>query len=73
MNSLKLNPMLLAPALIGGLVAAAYVGWFLYEVICASVGRGGYHYALELPKAAPTQVKDAPFCAQKTSRWVGCY
>jgi hypothetical protein len=71
--SIKLHPMVLAPLLIGGLVAAVYGAWFLYEVISASVGRGGYKYALELPPVPPTQVKQAPFCSQMTTKWVGCF
>ena len=73
MKSIKVHPLLLAPALLGGLIAAVYGAWFLYEVICSSVGRGGYEYALQLPPVAPTQVKQAPQCAQKTMKWVGCF
>jgi len=69
----KISPLMLLPALIGGAVAAAYGGWFLYDMVVSSVGRGGYHYTLELPAAKPVKVQDAPFCAQKTMKWVGCY
>ena len=63
----------LIPALLGGLVAAGYVGWFLFEVVTSSVGRGGYQYGLELPATPPVNVKEAPYCAQKTTKWVGCF
>jgi hypothetical protein len=69
----QVSPLVLLPALLGGAVAAVYGGWFLFEVISASVGRGGYQYGLELPAAAPVKVQEAPFCAQKSMKWVGCY
>ncbi len=61
------------PAILGGLVAAGYVGWFLFEVVTSSVGRGGYQYASELPPVKAIKVQEAPFCAQKTTKWVGCF
>ena len=73
MKALKIHPLLLLPVVLGGLVAAGYGAWFLYEVTCASVGRGGYEYALKLPPVRPTDVKSAPQCAQKTMKWVGCF
>lgn len=63
----------LIPALLGGLVVAGYLGWFLLEVITSSVGRGGYKYASELPPVKAFKVQEAPFCAQKSTKWVGCY
>ena len=61
------------PAILGGLVAAGYVGWFLFEVVTSSVGRGGYQYAPELPPVKAIKVQEAPFCAQTTTKWVGCF
>ncbi len=69
----KISPLTLLPVAIGGAVATAYGAWFLYEMITSSVGRGGYQYAVELPAVPAVKVQDAPFCAQKTSKWVGCY
>ena len=68
----KIPAILLLPAALALMGAAAYKVYFLYEVISSSVGRGGGKYALELPVAKPVNTKDAPQCAQKTAKWLGC-
>ena len=72
----KIPSVVILPAIVGALgllAAAAYGGFFLYEMVSSSVGRGGGKYALELPATSPANTKDAPWCAQKTSKWLGCF
>jgi len=68
----KIPAILLLPAALALLGALAYKGYFLYEVMASSVGRGAGKYALELPAVKAVNTKDAPQCAQKTAKWLGC-
>ncbi len=70
---IKLPVVFLLPAAIALLGAAAYGGFFIYEMMESSLSAGGSKYAVKLPATAPVQTKEAPQCAQKTAKWLGCY
>ncbi len=69
---IKLPVVFLLPAAIALLGAAAYGAFFLYEMMESSVGAGGGKYAVQLPAQKPENAKEAPFCGQKTAKWLGC-
>jgi hypothetical protein len=69
----KLPVVFLLPTALALLGAAAYGAFFLYEVMESSVGAGGGKYAVKLPAVKPFNTKEAPQCAQKTAKWLGCF
>jgi len=69
----KLPMIFLLPAAVALLGAAAYGAFFLCEMMASSVGAGGGKYAVQLPAVQAVDVKASPACAQKTSKWIGCF
>ena len=72
-KTVKLPVVFFLPAALGLLAAAAYGGFFLYEMMQSSLGSGGTKYAIQLPVEKNQSTKDAPWCSQKTAKWLGCF